>query len=102
VKTYLKARITIRVTDEESIRLKELSQVAGISCSDLIRRRCLGITIRTKTDLAAIRELRRLGGLLKSNFQTMREAGTDKNLLNYQEEVLFAVKRAIETLAKPE
>jgi hypothetical protein len=67
--------LTLRVTPEEKNRLAELANVVGLSVSEYMRRRFFGgRPLVPRTDETAIRELRRMGGLLKHNFITMREA----------------------------
>ena len=55
----------VRVTASEKEKLKEDALNAGLSISELIRRRYFGRPILSKTDETMIRELRRQGGLLK-------------------------------------
>jgi hypothetical protein len=57
--------INVRVTEDEKLNLKFQAEAAGISLSDLVRKRSLHRPIIAATDLQMIRELRRLGGLLK-------------------------------------
>jgi hypothetical protein len=61
----LSVRVTLRFTAEERARLVAVAEAAGVTLSDLIRRRALGKPIVPSVDLAMIRELRRVGGLLK-------------------------------------
>ena len=61
----LDAMVNVRLTSEEKEKLREDAQCAGLSVSALIRARYLGRPIVADTDRATIRELRRLGGLLK-------------------------------------
>lgn len=63
--THLTHRVTVRMTDEEKAKLEEDAQLAGLTLSELIRRRYFGRPIIAQADLAVVRELRRLGGLLK-------------------------------------
>lgn len=58
-------RITLRLTQDDYLVLKENADLAGLSVSELIRRRYFGRPIVPKANLAMIKELRRLGGLLK-------------------------------------
>lgn len=60
----LDAVINIRVTKAEKARLLEDADLAALSMSELVRRRYFGRPIAS-ADQAMIRELRRLGGLLK-------------------------------------
>jgi len=64
-KEKLEAVITLRLTVRERNQLREDAEIAGITVSELVRRRYFGRPIVAKADIAIIRELRRLGGLLK-------------------------------------
>ncbi len=67
-KEPLDQRITIRLSQTEKNLLIEDADLAGLTTSELIRRRYFGKPIVTATDRATIRELRRVGGLLKHIF----------------------------------
>lgn len=58
-------RFELRLTHAERTELEEAAGLAGISVSELVRRRALGRSVYAASDLATIRELRRLGGLQK-------------------------------------
>jgi hypothetical protein len=45
-----------------------------------------------------IQELRRIGGLLKHNFETLRQAGADLAILEQQEQTLCLLISVIEQL----
>jgi hypothetical protein len=57
--------VKIRLHHAEKSRLVEDADLAGISLSELIRSRAANKAIFARTDLAMLRELRRIGGLLK-------------------------------------
>jgi hypothetical protein len=61
----LDAVLNVRLTLAEKERLKEDADLAALSMSELIRRRYFGRPIIANADAAMIRELRRIGGLLK-------------------------------------
>jgi len=61
----LTERIGVRVTAGEKARLREDAALASLSVSELVRRRYFGRPILARADQAMVRELRRLGGLLK-------------------------------------
>lgn len=61
----LDASITVRLTAAEKARLKEDADMAGLTISELVRRRYFGRPIIAHSDTVMIRELRCLGGLLK-------------------------------------
>lgn len=61
----LDAVINVRLTTEEKERLREDADLAGLSMSELIRRRYFGRPIISNSDAIMLKELRRIGGLLK-------------------------------------
>lgn len=61
----LTEKIAVRLQPGEKAQLREEADIAGISVSELVRRRYFGRPIVANADLLMIRELRRLGGLLK-------------------------------------
>ena len=94
------ARRTLRLSAEENERLARQADAASISVSEYIRRLCFGgRPITSRTDSQTIRELRRLGGLLKHNFETVRETG-GQQALPKMEAALEAVRQAIERLSR--
>ena len=62
----LDAVIHIRVTNDEKDMLKADADMASMSVSALIRARYFGRPIVASADAAMIKELRRIGGLLKN------------------------------------
>ena len=94
------ARRTLRLSVEENERLTRQADAAGISVSEYIRRLCFGgRPITSRADSQTIRELRRLGGLLKCNFESVRAAG-GYQALPKMEAALEAVRQAIERLSR--
>jgi hypothetical protein len=61
----LTERLDVRVAPAEKARLRALAAAAGVPVAELVRARALGRPVVTRTDDKAIRELKRLGGLLK-------------------------------------
>jgi hypothetical protein len=93
--------VTLRVTPEEKKRLGEQAAVAGLFVSEYLRRRFFGgRPVIHRVDEWMIRELRRLGGLLKYNFETLRQAGAGPELLRRQEDLLEKIGVAIDALGK--
>ena len=93
-------RRTLRLSAEENERLARQADAAGISVSEYIRRLCFGgRPVTSRTDSQTIRELRRLGGLLKHNFETVREVG-GQQALPKMETALESVRQAIERLSR--
>ncbi len=91
----LTGRVNLRVTQSELAQLREDADLAGLSLSELIRRRYFGLPIIARSDEIAIRELRRQGGLLK---HVLNEAGGIYSV--EVSDALKAVTIAIEMLAK--
>ena len=91
--------INIRVTFEEKARLKEQADIAGLCLAEYLRRRFFGGRIAARLDLNAIAELRRIGGLLKHNFGTLRQAKATPDILARQEAVLQKLARAIDKIS---
>lgn len=58
--------INVRLSAGEKARLAEEASTAGLSMSALVRARYFGRPLVAQADLVTIRELRRLGGLLKA------------------------------------
>jgi hypothetical protein len=61
----LTERLDVRVAPAEKAELRDIARAAGLAVSELVRLRALGRPVVTRTDATTIRELRRLGGLLK-------------------------------------
>ena len=94
--------VTLRVTPEEKKRLVEQAAVAGLFTSEYLRRRFFGgRPVIHRVDEWMIRELRRLGGLLKYNFETLRQAGAKPELLRRQEDLLAKIGVTIDALGNP-
>ena len=91
--------VTIRVTPEEKTRLTEQAEIAGLSLSEYMRRRFFGGRIAAHTDLNTIAELRRIGGLLKHNFETLRQAKAPPDAFERQEEALQNLTWAIQKIS---
>lgn len=90
----LDAVVNVRLTTGEKARLLEDAELAGLTVSALSRRRMLGRRVVANVDAAMIRELRRLGGLLKHLH--VESAGAYSEMTS---DVLQTVKAAIERLS---
>ena len=64
-KAGLTARLDVRVSPAEKEQLGGIAREAGLAVAELVRLRALGRPVVSRTDATTIRELRRLGGLLK-------------------------------------
>ena len=62
----LTERVGVRFTGGEKAKLRELADDAGLSVSELVRRITFGRKLVCNVEEMHIRELRRLGGLLKA------------------------------------
>jgi len=95
------SRRTVRMTAEENERLREQASNAGLSVAEYMRRLMFGgRPIIARTDMQTIRELRRLGGLLKHHFGLVRESGGSEAIAKMGQ-TLESIQHAIETMSKP-
>ena len=99
--TRFPSRRTVRMSAAEDERLREQASSAGLSVSGYIRRSMFGgRPIVAKTDTQAIRELRRLGGLLKHHFGMVRTTGQPEAIAKMNR-ALEGIQNAIEAMSKP-
>ena len=93
--------VTLRVTPDEKKRLAEYAALIGASLSDYLRHRIFGgRPILPRTDEWSIRELRRMGGLLKHNFDTLRQAKVEPGFIRRHEELLRIIAAHIDHLGE--
>lgn len=64
--------IKFRITAEEKKEAQAQAEAAGLSLSSLARALLAGVHLRTKADVSALAELRKLGGLCK---HALKEGG---------------------------
>ncbi len=77
----------------------EQSGIAGLSISEYMRRRVFGgRPLVALTDSLMVRELRRVGGLFKNNFETLRQGKTDPEWGQQQEYALRSLAAFIEKI----
>ncbi len=91
----LDAFIGLRLPEREKLQIQEEADLAGISMSELVRRRYFGRPIVADVDLQMIRELRRIGGLLKHVHNSSGGAYSSETANAVQE-----VRRFIEHLSR--
>ena len=95
------SRRTVRMTAEENERLREQAFNTGLSVAEYMRRLMFGgRPIIARTDMQTIRELRRLGGLLKHHFGLVRASGRPEAIAKMSQ-TLESIRNAIETMSKP-
>ena len=87
--------IAVRLTATEKKRLLENVDHAGLSLSEYARRRLFGRRVLAQTDAVMIRELRRIGGLLKHIHNETRGRYSQDTV-----DALRAIKVHIETLSR--
>jgi hypothetical protein len=93
-------RRTLRLSAEEDARLERQAAVAGISVSECMRRLFFGgRPVIARTDEQMIRELRRMGGLLKHNFDAVRATG-GISVPAQMEATLEQIRQAIDRLGR--
>jgi hypothetical protein len=97
---FLDTCLTIRLSQNEREKLNFDAEMAGVTVSELVRRRYFGRPIVAKSDEILVRELRRQGGLLKNNFSVMREANCPERVFALQEEALKNIIKLIEHIGE--
>lgn len=86
---------TVRLSESEDARLVEQAAIAGLSVSEYMRRLFFGgRPIIASTDDQMIRELRRMGGLLKHLSMAAPDAAAEMR------ETLASIRQAIDRLAE--
>ena len=86
----------MRLTVPERVQLREEADLAGMSISELVRKRTFDKTIHAATDLMMIRELRRLGGLQK---YAMNKLALHDEVVDECIATIRAIRAAIERVA---
>ena len=98
--TRFQHRRTVRLTAAEDEKLTRQAAAAGISVSEYMRRLFFGgRPIIARTDDQTIRELRRLGGLLKHHFDVVKRTGSPGTLAEL-DAALRQIRVAIEALSE--
>ncbi|MCK4161569.1 MobB mobilization protein [Ralstonia pseudosolanacearum] len=92
----LTEKIAVRLTPDEKARLRDDAGLAGLSVSELVRRRYFGRPIVASTDMVMVRELRRMGGLLKHIHNT-----TDGVYSRETAQALVEIAAQIKALSQP-
>ena len=90
----LDAMLRLRLTAGEKERLREDADLAALSMSELVRRRYFGRPIIANADAIMIKELRRLGGLVKHIHNESNGANSKETA-----DVLIALKAYLENLS---
>ena len=96
-KEVANSRFELRLTRSERAELEEAADIGGVSVSELVRRRALGRTVHSASDLTMIRELRRLGGLQK---HAINKFLTRPEITGECIATIKALREAIERLAR--
>ena len=92
--------LSLRVTRSEKAWLITQSKNSGISLSEYMRRRVFNRPVLSRTDDVMVRELRRLGGLLKCHFSVIRQSGAGKQALQHMEDTLARIGERLTLLGK--
>lgn len=89
----LTERVTLRLAAEEKDRLKSDADLAGLSVSEIVRRHYFGRPIIANADLVMVREMRRMGGLMKHLHNESGGAYSEQT-----SEAISAIVKYIDTL----
>ena len=93
--------LTLRVSAEEKQRVGEQAALAGLSVSEFMRRTVFGgRPIVAAADEAMLRELRRVGGLLKHHFATVQQVGLGDGIAEQMSDTLRMLSRSIEIVSR--
>ena len=90
----LTKRLDVRVSPGEKTQIRAIAVAAGMPVAELVRLRSLEHPVVPRTDATTIRELRRLGGLLKKVHVDSRGAYSTATAA-----ALAVLTEAIKTLA---
>ena len=92
--------LTLRVSAEEKQLVEEQAALAGLSLSAYMRRTVFGGRPGVAAaDEAMLRELRRVGGLLKHHFTTVQQAGLGEGIADQMSDTLRLLSRSIEVVS---
>lgn len=87
--------VSLRLPPEDLARIRADAEAGGLTVSETIRRRYFGVAIKSRADLRAVNELRRVAGLLKHVAVERRESAP------HVQAAIDAVRAAIERIAAP-
>lgn len=87
--------VEVRLTPAEKQRLRDDAQLAGLTMSELVRRRTFARSVTASVDVTVVRELRRLGGLLKLVHNESRAAYSQATA-----DAIAALRAAIDRVGK--
>src|SRR5260221_7570224 len=91
----LTERLDVRVSPDEKDQLRRIAARAEVPVAELVRLRALARPVVPRTDATTIRELRRLGGLLKKVHVDSRGAYSEATAA-----ALAAINAAVTALAQ--
>lgn len=94
----LQKRHSIRFRKEDWLTIEGLADRAALSPSEFIRRSALQKRIRSKVNLKAIAELKRLGGLQKLCLKEIKDAPGQPSSRSELNATLEAILKAIKRL----
>ena len=95
-----KVWVSVRVTQAEKLRLKNQADIAGLSVSEFLRRNFFGgKPLVAHTDMILLAELRRVGGLLKYNFNAVRECSVTHCILGKMNENFCELRKLLEKIS---
>jgi hypothetical protein len=90
----LSERVTLRLALDEKQKLMQDAELAGISVSEVIRRHYFGKPIIASANVSMIRELRRMGALMKNAHLESKGAYSTQT-----SDAITSIARCIDTLA---
>ena len=91
----LTERLDVRVSPDEKDQLRRLAASAEVPVAELVRLRAMARPVVPRTDATTIRELRRIGGLLKKVHVDSRGAYSEATAA-----ALVSISAAVAALAR--
>ena len=89
-------RRTVRLSKSDEQKIALQADISGLSVAEYMRRKLIeSRPITARVDIMMVNELRRIGGLLKHNFTTLRQTEAPKKLFMAQETALAELRKLI-------
>ncbi len=87
--------LPLRLRPDEAALIRQKAEASGVSVSAFLRAAALGKPVRSAAHLIVVNELRRLGGLLKHQFNE----SADKRYSHKTAELLDTIQQTIAEIA---
>jgi uncharacterized protein (DUF1778 family) len=85
--------LPLRLRPDEAALIRQKAEASSVSVSAFLRAAALGKPLRAKDDVVLAKEVRRLGGLLKHQFNESQHKSYSHETAKLLEEIGAAIKR---------